>query len=100
MPFSTMPHMLLRLGDSDQQVWVFYMFVYVAGKPDASSERVTGSFQILSAQMSNLYPPAFLTLEQRWVLGQKPNPRRHSEDYLTCAMLNKHFNWVRGNKKR
>lgn len=93
-----MPNMLLRLGDSDQQV--FYMFVHVAGKPDVSSERVTGSFPILSAQMSNLYPPAFLLLEQRWALGQKPNPRRHSEDYLTCAMLNKYFNWVRGNKKR
>lgn len=100
MPFSTITNILLRLGVSDQQVWVFYMFVHVVGKPDTSSERVTGSFQILSTQMSSVYPPAFLTLQQRWALGQKLNPRRHSEDYLTCAMLNKHFNWGRGNKKR
>lgn len=39
---------------------------------------------------------ALLLAEQRREYSQHANPRRHSEDYLTCYLLNKHPNWVRG----
>lgn len=47
--------------------------------------RRLSEFYLHRPMSSSLRPTAPLMVEQRWELGQKSNPHRHSEDYSTCA---------------